>query len=480
MNTDLLLQLKREFQILVEQMKIVFCPQTDIPQHAYDLLQFKVPLQNLQNRLQTEKQNHINFGSLDQFQILWADEYTKQKWYQKKEQQEKLLEILLVHHHLLLSLCDYIRYHSHQKNIDLTTLLSHLIEFIAIDIRRYTHFPYLAIAYERIEALQSNIRQVIDHLKTELNPSEKQKQKKFYSLILDLEEYQSIIQPQAQLFLKEKADFEQQKKQWYQQQEELQHQQQVWLEAQKAELEAQKRALKEQEKALIPHPIETFAPVQSSASKFDKNNRNRQRMSWSPLLLLGVVTAILGGIQLLPKASVNSQQKMSVLAENQPHELRLKSAQTLAQEASLTVGNPPSSLTALKEAQRKWQDAIRVLEEMPDSLVNSEPVQEKLAIYQQDYQRVSQQLVQQQTAITNFTTARKKGLEASVLVKNPPNSLEVWQKAENQWQTAINLLETIPNDALIAPQVEEKLAFYRLNLQEIEKRIVMQQQADRE
>ncbi|MFY7804303.1 MAG: hypothetical protein ACOVQ7_12840 [Limnoraphis robusta] len=471
MNTDLLLQLKREFQIIVEQMKIVFCPQNDIQPHAYDILQFKVPLQNLRSRLQTEKQNHANFGDLDKLEILWADEQTKQKWHQKREQQEELLERLLIHDNLLLCFGDFIRYNSHRETFNLTELLHHLLEFMAIDIRRYTHFPHLAIAYEGIEALQSNIRLFINRLKKQLTPAEKQKQKRFYSVILELEEYQSIIQPQTELFSQEKAELEQQKQQWYQQQEELKNRQQAEFEQQKAWLEEQKALLKRQQEALIPQKIDTFAPLKSKL-KSDKKPANRPRMSLSPLLLLAFVTAILGGIQFLPKASVNSQQKMSVLAENQPLKLRLKSAQALAMKANEVVENQPLSLTAWREAQGKWQDAIAVLEEMPESQVKSEPVQQQLAIYQEDYNWASQKLIQEQTAIANFKTAQKLGLEASVLVKNPRNSLEVWQKAQNQWQTAINLLETIPNDALIAPQVQEKLVFYRLNSQEIEKRIM--------
>jgi hypothetical protein len=342
---------------------------------------------------------------------------------------------------------------------------------MAIDIRRYTHFPHLAIAYEGIEALQSNIRLFINRLKKQLTPAEKQKQKRFYSVILELEEYQSIIQPQTELFSQEKAELEQQKQQWYQQQEELKNRQQAEFEQQKAWLEEQKALLKRQQEALIPQKIDTFAPLKSEL-KSDKKPANRPRMSLSPLLLLAFVTAILGGIQFLPKASVNSQQKMSVLAENQPLKLRLKSAQALAMKANEVVENQPLSLTAWREAQGKWQDAIAVLEEMPESQVKSEPVQQQLAIYQEDYNWASQKLIQEQTAIANFNSAKKLALEASVLVKNPRNSLEVWQKAQNQWQTAINLLETIPNDALIAPQVQEKLVFYRLNSQEIEKRIM--------
>ncbi|GEM_PF-1925722 len=487
MNTDVLRSLKREFQIVVEQMKIVFCPQDGIQQRAYDILQFKVSLKNLQTRLQTEKQNHSSFGDWDQLEILWADEKTKQKWYQKREQKEELLERLLIHDNLLLSFCDLIRYNAYKDTLNPTSLLNHLVEFIAIDIRRYTHFPYLAIAYKGIETLTSEIKQFINQLKKQILPGQKHKQKRLYTLILELEEYQSIIQPQAQLFAQEKAEFERQKQQWYQQQEELKHQQQAWLDEQKAKihqqearLEEQKLALRRQQPTLIQPSIESFSPVKTDAVIDKKPAKNRQRLGGSPFLLLAVVIGILGGVQFLPKASVNSRKQISALAENQPLELRLKSAQGLAMKASEAVENPPLPLTAWREAQGKWEDAITVLQEMPARQMQSEPVQKQLAIYQEDYNWASQKLIQEQTAIANFNSAKKLALKASVLVKNPPDSVEVWQQAEKKWQTAINLLETIPNDTFIAPQVQEKLTLYRLNSQEIEKRILMQKQADQQ
>ena len=488
MNTDVLRSLKREFQIVVEQMKIVFCPQDGIQRRAYDILQFTVPLKNLQSRLETEKQNHANFGDLDKLEILWADERTKQKWYQKREQQEELLDRLLLHDNLLLCFGDFIRYNSYKETLNPSSLLHHLLEFIALDIRRYAYFPYLTITYEGIETLTSEISKLIKALRKQL-PTEnpKRKHKRLYSILLDLEEYQSIIHPQVELFAQEKAEFERQKQQWYQQQEELKHQQEAWLEEQKAELrqqqaglEEQKIALRRQQPTLIQPSIESFSPVKTDAVIDKKPAKNRQRLGWSPFLLLAVVIGILGGIQFLPKASVNSRKQISALAENKPLELRLKSAQALAMKANEAIDDQPLSLTAWREAQGKWQDAIAELEELPASEKQSKPVQQQLAIYQEDYQWASQQLIQEQTAVANFNSAKKLALEASVIVKNPPYSLEVWQQAEKNWQKAINLLETIPNDTLIAPQVQEKLALYRLNSQEIEKRILMQKQADQQ
>ena len=482
MNTDVLLQLKREFQILVEQMKIVFSPGDSIRRGTYDILEFKVPLHDLQSRLQAEKQNHATFGDLDKLEILWADEQTKKKWYQKREQQEKLLERLLIHESLLLSFCDFIRYNSYQNSFYFTSLLPQLLEFIAVDIRRYTHFPYLAIAYEGVETLTAEIKQLVNTLKNRLpKDGKKSKQKHFYSLILELEEYQSIIQPQAELFAAEKAEFERAKQRWYQEQEELKRQQEAWLEERKAELrqqqdrlEEQKMALRRQQPTLLQPNVESFYPAKTEPILDKPKPQNRSRFSWSPLLLLAFIIAILGGVQFLPKASVNPRKQISALAENQPLELRLKSAQALAMEASEAVDNGPLPLTAWQEARGKWQEAIAVLEEMPAGKLQSESAQKQLEIYREDYNWASQKLIREQTAIANFNSAKKLALEGSVLVKNPPYPLEVWRQAQQKWQTAINLLESIPKDTFIAPEVQEKLTLYRLNSQEIEKRILMQ------
>ncbi|MGD1805793.1 hypothetical protein ACP6PL_10195 [Dapis sp. BLCC M126] len=74
---------------------------------------------------------------------------------------------------------------------------------------------------------------------------------------------------------------------------------------------------------------------------------------------------------------------------------KLVTAKKLATEASVIVQNPPHPLEVWQEAQAKWQEAINLLQQIPqDAFVASEAV-EKLDLYRINYQAVTTRLERQ-------------------------------------------------------------------------------------
>ena len=74
---------------------------------------------------------------------------------------------------------------------------------------------------------------------------------------------------------------------------------------------------------------------------------------------------------------------------------KLVTAQKLAIEASVIVQNPPHPTEVWQEAQSKWQQAISLLQEIPqDTFVAPEAV-EKLDLYRINYQAVTTRLERQ-------------------------------------------------------------------------------------
>ncbi|NEQ34788.1 MAG: hypothetical protein F6K40_00065 [Okeania sp. SIO3I5] len=74
---------------------------------------------------------------------------------------------------------------------------------------------------------------------------------------------------------------------------------------------------------------------------------------------------------------------------------KLVAAQKLAIEASVIVQNPPHPTEVWQEAQGKWQEAISLLQEIPqDAFVAPEAV-EKLDLYRINYQAVTTRLERQ-------------------------------------------------------------------------------------
>ncbi|MEA5512711.1 hypothetical protein [Nodularia sp. UHCC 0506] len=84
---------------------------------------------------------------------------------------------------------------------------------------------------------------------------------------------------------------------------------------------------------------------------------------------------------------------------------------------------------------------------------------------------------QEETAVNNFKSALKLGLEASSLVKDPPHSLMVWQQAETKWEEAIDLLGSIPKGTSVYTQANDRLILYRFNLNAINKRATNEKKA---
>ncbi|MBN4004648.1 hypothetical protein [Nostoc sp. LPT] len=89
-------------------------------------------------------------------------------------------------------------------------------------------------------------------------------------------------------------------------------------------------------------------------------------------------------------------------------------------------------------------------------------------------QQMSLSLTQEESAIANFKSAQKLGMEAASLVQNPPHPLQVWQEAETKWHQAIILLDSIPNETSVSERAKKKLAYYRINYKSISQRVLIE------
>ncbi|MEH2044051.1 hypothetical protein [Nostoc sp.] len=86
-------------------------------------------------------------------------------------------------------------------------------------------------------------------------------------------------------------------------------------------------------------------------------------------------------------------------------------------------------------------------------------------------------LTQEGSAIANFKSAEKLGMEAASLVQNPPHPLQVWQQAETKWYQAINLLDKIPAKTSVYDRAKKKLAYYQINYKFISQRVLIEKEA---
>lgn len=86
-------------------------------------------------------------------------------------------------------------------------------------------------------------------------------------------------------------------------------------------------------------------------------------------------------------------------------------------------------------------------------------------------------LTQEGSAIVNFKSAQKLGMEAASLVQKPPHTLKVWQEAETKWYHAIILLDNIPAKTSVYDRAKKKLAYYQINYKSISQRVLIEKKA---
>ncbi|MBN3943918.1 hypothetical protein [Nostoc sp. NMS9] len=86
-------------------------------------------------------------------------------------------------------------------------------------------------------------------------------------------------------------------------------------------------------------------------------------------------------------------------------------------------------------------------------------------------------LTQEGSAIGNFKSAQKLGMEAAYLVQKPPHPLKVWQQAETKWYQAIILLDKIPAKTSVYDRAKKKLAYYQINYKSISQRVLIEKEA---
>lgn len=153
-------------------------------------------------------------------------------------------------------------------------------------------------------------------------------------------------------------------------------------------------------------------------------------------------------------------------------------AEAQAKIASLGDINQDSNINKLKEARTKLPEAIAVLKQtiqLPG--VPLQPVSREVIKLNYQLIAVERKLYLEEYGLTYLKAAQQSAMAAALLVQNPPHPVDTWYQAQQKWQQAINLLETIPQESSSYQTAREKLKIYRENHQVITKRFELAKQA---
>ncbi|MEA5538276.1 hypothetical protein VB834_04435 [Limnoraphis robusta Tam1] len=286
-------------------------------------------------------------------------------------------------------------------------------------------------------------------------------------------ESQLKLQHQEQLQQRESELHSQYQEQLQQRESELHSQYQEQLQQRESELrQEEKERIKKQINELESQIKEREIKANIEAQNNEKKPDSIKQTFTLPLVLI-LLVPLLGivGFSAQNTFKRKPEQNTVNIVEKVTGENNIKSAEQLALEAGEMIKNSPHPLTVWQTAQNKWQKSIQLLEAVSNDTANSEQIQKQLEIYRTDYNSVTQKIAQEQKSVNNLEAAQKLALEASVIVQKPPYPLTVWQTAQDKWQKAVNLLESIPEDAFIAAEAQEKLDIYRTNLEIIRQRV---------
>jgi hypothetical protein len=221
--------------------------------------------------------------------------------------------------------------------------------------------------------------------------------------------------------------------------------------------------LREQAKQALINSEQEISKEPVINNQVPKSSSQKQKVVRSTLVIASTLVA-LGFNSWIIQDKIPQVQQI-ILSHNQEKSAvaNFISAQKLGIEASSLAQNPPHPLTVWQEAKTKWQQAINLLNSIPEGTSVSNLAKKKLARYQINYTAVNQKVLNEKKAVTNFESAQKLAIEAAFFVQNSPRPALVSQQAKDKWQQAINLLESIPEDTFVFQQAKETLPNYKTN-----------------
>jgi hypothetical protein len=204
---------------------------------------------------------------------------------------------------------------------------------------------------------------------------------------------------------------------------------------------------------------------QSKPSLPGKEQATKKITKLKPFILIITSTLVaLGFNSWIGKEKFSPEQKMSLISNQQEdHAANFKAAQTLAMEAAILVQKAPHPPNIWKQAEAKWQQSIKILENIPEGLPISTDAKNKLTAYRLNHKAINTKLMAEQRAEKNWENAQNLAMKAAILVQNPPHPQETWQQAKVKWEQSINLLETIPEGTFYSQKAKDRIVSYRNN-----------------
>lgn len=132
-------------------------------------------------------------------------------------------------------------------------------------------------------------------------------------------------------------------------------------------------------------------------------------------------------------------------------------------EAAHKSQNPPHPLPHWRAVQDLWQQAIALLEQIPQDSYIHPLAQQKLQQYNANLGMINQRLLIEQQAQVKVDAARKAAQLAETR-QGIANSFQDWQLAYATWDTAVTLLRQVPQSTMPHAEAQQLLEIYQPKL----------------
>lgn len=152
-------------------------------------------------------------------------------------------------------------------------------------------------------------------------------------------------------------------------------------------------------------------------------------------------------------------------------------AQQFAKDASLLLQKTPISNANLKTSREKLEEAVGLVEAIPQEAEVYADAQTDLATYQGQLSQLDERLAIEDKAIQDYNAALNLAMEAAKLTQGSPHAADVWQQAVTKWQASVDQLKTIPSGTSVSSNAQEKLSAYQGNLAAVQGRLNAEQNA---
>ncbi|MBW4689558.1 MAG: hypothetical protein KME40_31830 [Komarekiella atlantica HA4396-MV6] len=215
---------------------------------------------------------------------------------------------------------------------------------------------------------------------------------------------------------------------------------------------------KNSKKTVINPQLEKSAVINLQSEEVPKFST--QKIISLTLVIASSLVVLSFGSQIINNQNPRLQQMNLIFTQEESAFANFKSAQNLGMEAAALVQNPPHPLAVWQQAATKWQQAIELLQSIPEETAISLQAKKQLDSYRVNYNVIIKRLLTEKQAVANLESAQKLATEATFFVQNSPDSE---QQAKDKLEQAINLLEAIPEGTSVFIQAQEMLPIYQTN-----------------